>query len=169
MDGTITISWTVSRDSLRPIEKYAITIHVTGSRVKRQARNRGDELHQIEANLADIQCKFDQSSMSDHCEYSERQEVQKGKLYNITLCAENEFGKTCQSSGSITPPEVAPTAAQVKGSGLPVGAIVGIVISILGAVLFFSFLLIFFAVLKRRNERKEIQPNHDSEDSDSER
>ena len=157
----------MSRDNLRPIEKYAITIRITGSRLnKRQAHDRGDELHQIEVDLAGIQCKFDQSSMTDHCEYSVRQEVQKGKTYSITLCAENEFGKTCQSSGSITTSEVAPTAAQV-GSGLPVGAIVGIVICILGVVLFFSLLLIFFAVLKRRNERKEIQSSHD--DSDSER
>jgi hypothetical protein len=106
--------------------------------------------------------------MMDHCEYSVRQEIEKGKTYTITLCAENEFGKTCQSSGSITPPEVTPTAEPVKGgSGLPIGAIVGIVISILVAILFFSLLLIFFAVLKRRRERKEMRSNH--EDSDSER
>ena len=162
-DGTITVSWTLSRDDLRPIEKYTIIIRITGSRGKRQANE--DGLHQIDVNLADIQCKFDQSLMIDHCEYSVQQEVRKGKTYNITLCAKNEFGKTCQSSGSIIPPEVVPTAALVTGGGLPIGIIVGIVISVLVAVLLFSLLFVSIAILKRRNERKEM----DQEDNDSER
>ena len=159
-DGTITLSWTVSRDDLRPIKKYTITIHITGSRGRRQADE--DGLHQINVNLADIQCKLDQSSMTDHCEYSVEQEVRKGKTYNITLCAENEFGKTCQSSGSIIPP---PTVAKVTGGGLPVGIIVGIVISVLVAVLLLSLLFVSLTILKRRNEKKEM----DQEDNDSER
>ena len=153
----------MSRDDLRPIEKYTITIRITGSRGKRQADEDGP--HQIDVNLADIQCKFDQSSMTDHCEYSVQQEIRKGKTYNITLCAENEFGKTCQSSESIILSEVVPTAALVTGGGLPIGIIVGIVISVLVVVLLFSLLFVSIAILKRRNERKEM----DQEDNDSER
>ena len=104
--------------------------------------------------------------MTDHCEYSVQQEVNKGKTYNVTLCAENEFGQTCQSSGAIVPPEVAPSSAPVTGSELPIGIIVGIVISVVIAVVLISLLVILITVLKRRSERKELS---NQEDSDSER
>ena len=167
-DGIITLSWTVFRNDLRPIEKYTITIHTvsgSGSRVKRQTEE--DRLRQIDINLADIQCQLDQSLMADHCKYSVQQETEKGKTYNITLCAGNEFGRTCQSSGRILPPEVAPSAAPVtSGSSVPVGIIVGVVISVLVAVFLFTMLLIVIAALKRRKERKEMLYH---EDNDSER
>lgn len=110
----------------------------------------------MDVNLAEIQCKFDSLSMVKHCEYIIQQHIKQGKTYNITLCAENEFGKTCQSSGSIRPP---PTAAPVdqKESGLPVSIILGVVISVLVAVLLFSLVLICFTVLKRRPRIKKAK------------
>lgn len=108
----------------------------------------------MDVNLADIQCKFNSLSMINHCEYIIQQDAKQGKTYNITLCAENEFGKTCQSSVSIISPPTAPV--NQEESALPVSIILGIVISIVVAVLLISLLLICFTVINNRKKAKEI-------------
>ena len=130
------------------------------NRVRRQVDE--DEVHQIDVNLADIQCKFDPSSMIDHCQYTIQQQIKQGKTYNITLCAGNEFGKTCQSSGSIAPP---PRAAPVdqEESSFPLSIILVVVIGVLVAVVLFILVLICFVILKRKKKSKEMDQLEDNE------
>ena len=117
------------------------------TRVKRQVDE--DKPHQIDVNLANIKCQFDPSLMTDNCSYTIEQDVKPGETYNITLCAGNEFGITCQSSEKMLQFEASPKTASIDGietgSGLSLGTILGIVIGVLVAILLFYLLLICLA------------------------
>ena len=143
------------------------------TRVKRQVDE--DKSRQIDVNLANIKCQFDSSLMTDNCSYTIQQEVKPGETYNITLCAGNEFGITCQSSEKTIqfepPPKTAPIDGVETDSGLPLSTILGIVIGVLVAILLFCLLLIclaFFSATALLARKKDFKVK-DMDQKDDER
>ena len=64
-------------------------------------------------NINDL-CKFDEQSKSDKCEFKLQENAQLGDVYNITLCAINEFGVSCDNERK-TVVEKLPTSSAAGG------------------------------------------------------
>ena len=110
-EGAITLSWTIAKHELRPVQRYTLTLQATepesdetvvynnpgpdrrSSPVSEEKKEK--EVRRLSLTNINNLCTFDASSKSDMCQYTLQQSVQLGEVYNITLCAVNEFGLSC--------------------------------------------------------------------------
>ena len=149
---TITVTWIIRANELRPVHGYVIMIQITGSSTQvskpRSGRQAVGEsrVEMVEINPTDVNCKL--NATDAHCRHTLQEEAEVGKTYNITLCATNEFDTTC-GEPVVTIATSAPVTAapidQMESTKRPLGTILAIVISLLVVVLLCCLLLICVA------------------------
>lgn len=172
----ITISWTIEKDDLRPVKSYSLTIATTnveeestvapGNRVTRQD---SQETEVREIQLRNIDCKFNPSTGEDVCESTVQEDAKVGVVYNLTLCAENEFSSTCENhveTVDTLPPLLRPEGINRNESGLPFNTKIAIVIAVLVVVLLCCLVLVcivVYCVVSRRKRGKGQKSEGDAD------
>ena len=161
----VTVTWKITSHELRPIQRYIISVKITGSKTQvsnssgndgqtgGNGQTNGGDDSRVEirgfnttVNATDANCKLD--SMDDNnCKHNvtlpEKDEPGETMTYDIILCAENEFGMSCGESKIIEP-----TSGPLQDpTGPSPGIIVGIVFAVLVAVLLCCLLWILLILL----------------------
>ena len=130
----LTITWTIDKHELRPVDTYVITIRIIGSRNPESSINTT-----IDAQNAN--CKL--SGNKYHCMHIIEREIDDGKMYDVTVCAKSNLGQNCSD------PKPAPLRIQPEGPAghLPTGSIVGIVFGVIAGVLVCCLLWMLIALI----------------------
>ena len=132
-EDDLTVSWTIDKDELRPVDTYVVKIQIPGS------RNQDSEFNTtVDADKAN--CK--PNGTKYHCMFTIiGRKLDVGKIYDVTVCARSALGQNC--SDPLTPVPPKPSAAPL----LPTGSILGIVFGVIAAVLACCLLLILVALI----------------------
>lgn len=177
--GSIALSWTIERHELRPVQGYTITLQETESetvvykpRQRREGNSRKKEKEAEEekarhVNLTNFHdnCRSVPLSMDYKCEHTLQEKVDPGKMYNITLCAVNEFGTTCghvrEAADNLSASTEGLLGQEEQGDSAALVTTLWSVIGVLLAILFCCTLLCCLAfcsatvVLARKQRHKE--------------
>ena len=133
-EDDLTITWTIDKDELRPVDTYVVKIQIPGS------RNQDSEFNNMTIDTDKANCK--PSGTQYHCMFTIMgRKLDDGKTYDITVCARNVLGQNCSEPLTPIPPK--PSTAPL----LPTGTILGIVFGVIVAVLACCLIVMLVALI----------------------
>jgi hypothetical protein len=138
-EDDLTVTWSIDKDELRPVDTYVIKIQITGS------RNQDSESINTTVDDDKANCKSNGTKYVCMLTITGRK-LDDGKMYDVTVCAKSALGQNCSDPALIQPNKPMPAPLQ-PGGRLPTRSIVGIVFGVIVAILACCLLWMLIALI----------------------